>query len=82
MYNSVITAKAWENRAIIKNSVSVCWFIKTGLWKNEFEGNNEKSCSWSRNRVSHKNDSEAVWTHKSIPTAWELKNPKAISKRT
>ena len=29
--------------------------------KNEFEYNNEKSCSWSRNRVSHKIDLKAVW---------------------
>ena len=27
--------------------------------KNEFKGNNEKSCSWTRNRVSHKIDFKA-----------------------
>ena len=29
--------------------------------KNEFKDNNEKSCSWSRNRVSHKMEFKAVW---------------------
>ena len=29
--------------------------------KNEFKDNNEKSCSWSRNRVSHKIDFKAQW---------------------
>ena len=29
--------------------------------KNEFKDNNEKSCSRSRNRVSHKIDSIAIW---------------------
>ena len=29
--------------------------------KNEFQENNEKSCSWSRNRVSHKINFKAVW---------------------
>ena len=29
--------------------------------KNEFKDNKEKSCSWSRNRVSHKIDFRAVW---------------------
>ena len=31
--------------------------------KNEFKDNNEKSCSWSRNRVSPKIDFEAQWLH-------------------
>ena len=42
--------------------------------KNEFKDNNEKSCSFSRNRVSHKIDLEAVLTHMSNATAWELRN--------
>ena len=29
--------------------------------KNEFKDNNEKSCSWSRNSVSHKIDLKAQW---------------------
>ena len=29
-------------------------------WKNEFKDNKEKSCSWSRKRVSHKIDFKAV----------------------
>ena len=29
--------------------------------KNEFNDNNEISCSWSKNRVSQKNDFKAVW---------------------
>ena len=28
--------------------------------KNEFQDNNEKSCSWSRNKVPHKIDFKAV----------------------
>ena len=30
-------------------------------YKNELEDNKEKSCSWSRKRVSHKIDFKAVW---------------------
>ena len=33
--------------------------------KNEFKNNNEKSCSWSRNGVSHKIDFKAVWPRNS-----------------
>ena len=29
--------------------------------KNEFYDNNEKSCTWSRKRVSYKIDFKAVW---------------------
>ena len=29
--------------------------------KNEYKDNNEKSCSWSRNTVSHKIDFKAQW---------------------
>ena len=41
--------------------------------KNEFEDNNEKSCSRLKNRVPLKIDFTADWTHESNPTAWELK---------
>ena len=41
--------------------------------KNEFEVNNEKSCSRFKNRVPLKIDFRADWTHESIPTAWELR---------
>ena len=34
--------------------------FRTGC-KNDFSDNNEKSCSWSRNRVSHKIDFKAQW---------------------
>ena len=40
--------------------------------KNEFEDNNEKSCSRLKNRVPLKIDFTADWTHESNPTAWEL----------
>ena len=40
--------------------------------KNEFEDNNEKSCSRFKNKVSLKIDFGADWTHESISTAWEL----------
>ena len=40
MYNRVIHAEGSENPAIIKKSVTVCWFKKTGLWKNELGANN------------------------------------------
>ena len=29
--------------------------------RNEFKDNNKKSCSWSRNRVSHKIDFKVQW---------------------
>ena len=40
---------------------------------NEFEDNNEKSCSRFKERVPQKIDFRADWTHESVPTAWELK---------
>ena len=46
--------------------------------KNEFEDNNEKSCSRFKNRVQLKIDFRADWTHESIPTAWELKSYSAL----
>ena len=45
--------------------------------KNEFKDNNEKLCSWSRNRVSHKIDFKAKWPRTAMPTAWELTDPKS-----
>ena len=38
--------------------------LKNGC-KNEFQGHNEKSCSRSRNRVSHKIDFKVIWTRNS-----------------
>ena len=40
--------------------------------KNEFQDNNEKSCSWFKNRVPPKTDFRVVETHESHPTALEL----------
>ena len=40
-------------------------------WKSEFNDKNEKSCSWSRNRVSCKIDFKVQCTT-AMPTAWEL----------
>ena len=40
--------------------------------KNDFNDNNEKFCSWSRNRVSNKIDFTAIWTQESIAEACEL----------
>ena len=37
------------------------YFDLNNRCKNEFKDNNEKSCSWSRNRVFHKIDFKAVW---------------------
>ena len=39
--------------------------------KNEFEDNNEKSCSRFK-KSPLEIDFRADWTHESIPTAWEL----------
>ena len=33
--------------------------------QNEFKDNNEKSCSWSRNRISHKIECKGVWPRNS-----------------
>ena len=38
--------------------------LKNGC-KNEFKDNNEKSCSWSRNRVSRKIDFKVYWRRNS-----------------
>ena len=46
--------------------------------KNEFEDNNEKSCSRFKNRVPVKIDFRADGTHESIPTAWELTKLKRV----
>ena len=36
------------------------FYLKNGC-KNEFKDNNEKSCSRSRNKISHKTDLKALW---------------------
>ena len=45
--------------------------FKNGF-KNEFKDNNKKSCSWSRNRVSHKIDFIAVWPRNGHATSLEV----------
>ena len=45
--------------------------LKNGC-KNEFEDNNEKSCSRLKNVVPLKIDFRADWTHESNPPALEL----------
>ena len=47
----------------VKEFFLVNFYVKNGC-KNEFEDNNDKSCSRFKN-----------WTHESIPTAWELVKP-------
>ena len=44
--------------------------------KNEFQDDNEKSCSWFKNKVPQKIDFRADGTHESHPTAWELNEDK------
>ena len=41
--------------------------------KNKFKDDNEKSCSWSKNRVSLKMISKPIGCATAMPTAWELK---------
>ena len=41
--------------------------------KNEFKDKNEKSSSWSRNRISHKIDFKAVWPIKGHATSVGVK---------
>ena len=48
-------------------------FDFNNVCKNEFEDNNEKSCSRFENRVPLKSDFRAEWTPESNPTAWELR---------
>ena len=45
--------------------------VKNGC-KNEFQDNNEKFCSWFKNRVPLKIDFRADGTYESHPTAWEF----------
>ena len=47
--------------------------------RNEFEDNNEKSCSRFINRLPLKIDFRADGTHESIPTAWELNLPETTN---
>ena len=42
--------------------------------KYEFKDNNEKSCSWSRNRVSHKIDFKAQWPRNGHADSVGVKN--------
>ena len=51
----------------VKEFFFVNFDFKNGC-KNEFEDNNEKSCSRFTNWVPLKIDFRADWTHKSIPT--------------
>ena len=58
--------KAYRNRP---SKMKLCWrqeiffenFDFINECKNEFEDDNEESCSWSKNRVSLKTDFKAVW---------------------
>ena len=56
----------------VKEFFFVNFDFKNGS-KNEFEDNYEKSSSRFKNGVPLKIDYRADWTHKSIPTALELK---------
>ena len=46
---------------INSHAVGVRYFLCDIGCKNEFRDNNEKSCSWSKKRVSNKNDFKAQW---------------------
>ena len=41
--------------------------------ENEIQDNNEKSCNWFKNKGPQKIDFRADGTHRSHPTAWELR---------
>ena len=43
-------------------------------YKNEFKDNNEKSCSWSRNRVTRKIDSKVQWLRNSHADSVRVKD--------
>ena len=43
------------------------------MCKNEFKDNNEKLCSWTKNRVSHKIDFKAVWPRNGHAASGEVK---------
>ena len=47
--------------------------------KNEFQDNNEKSCSGFKKSVRLNNDFRADWTHESNPIAWELRKPEILT---
>ena len=48
------------NFLVSRSLFRVNFYFKNGC-KNKLENNNEKSCSWSRNRVYQKIDFKAVW---------------------
>ena len=55
---------------LVSRNFFVYFDFKNGC-KNEFEDNNEKSCSRFENRVPLKIDFSVDWTHESNPNAWE-----------
>ena len=65
-FTLITNISVYENRALkMKYFWSQGTFFNE-FWfqngcKNEFKDNTEKSCIWSRNRVSHKIDFKAVW---------------------
>ena len=59
----------------VKEFFFVSFDFKNGC-KNEFQDNNEKSCSCFKNKVCPKIDFRADGTHESHPTAWELRTKK------
>ena len=65
--------EASENVIILVSRIFFWNFVFLNLRKNEFKNNNEKACSWSRNKVFHKIVFYAIWRHESIPTALELR---------
>ena len=60
-WNQNLWKSAVENDFFLVSSNSFMNFDFTNEFKNEFKDNNEKSCSWSRNRISHKIDFKGEW---------------------
>ena len=59
----ILVYESWASKLkffVVKEYFLINFDFKNGI-ENEFKDNNEKSCSLSRNRVSHKIDFKAVW---------------------
>ena len=62
----------WKWNFLVSRNFFMNFDLKNSC-KNEFKDNNEKSCSWFRNKGSHKIDFKAIWPRNGHADSVEVK---------
>ena len=68
---------SFENEIFLCQEIFFMNFDLKNECKNELKDNNEKSCRWSRNKVSHKIDFKAQWPRNGHADSVGVKWPEA-----